>query len=227
MVNVLDTNAFTYAFMDYRGYGARMGEPGDYSLEEIARDALDAADELDWSRFSLLGHSMGGAAIQHVLRAQRERVDAMVGISPVPASGVPFDAQTMAFFESAAGDATVRRTIIDRGTGGRLSGRWIDQMVANSFERSTEQAVGVYLQAWAKTNIADEVRGIEVPVHVIVGQYDGAINEAFARNTWLNCYPAATVEVMSNAGHYAMDETPVALATSIERFLGNCRKTAA
>jgi pimeloyl-ACP methyl ester carboxylesterase len=220
LVDVLDTSGYTYAFMDCRGYGARMGEPGTYSLSEVAQDALNAADELDWHKFSLLGHSMGGAAIQHVLAAQRDRVQALVGISPVPASGVPFDQQTMAFFETAAGDPQVRRTIVDRGTGNRLTGRWLDQMVTNSFERSTEQAVGAYLQSWAKTDIAEQVRGIKVPVHIIVGQYDGAINDAFVRKTWLTCYPGATVEVMPNAGHYSMDETPVALATSIERFLG-------
>jgi pimeloyl-ACP methyl ester carboxylesterase len=205
--------------MDYRGYGARKDEKGAFTLEEIARDALGVADSLGWKTFSLLGHSMGGAAIQHVLAAARQRVQALVGVSPVPASGVPFDEQTMGFFSSAANDPTVRRTIIDRGTGSRLSGRWLDIMVANSFERSTPEAVGRYLVSWVKTDISSQVRGVDVPVHVIAGEYDAAINEQFIRNTWLSCYPGASIDVISNAGHYSMDETPVVLATSVERFL--------
>lgn len=219
LVDVLDTEVFTYAFMDVRGYGARQDAKGQFTLEEIAQDALESVDALGWQEFSLLGHSMGGAAIQHVLAAQPGRVRALVGISPVPASGVPFDDQALAFFGSAAHDMSVRRTILDRGTGSRLSGHWLDKMVANSAERSTQEAVGAYLPSWVKTDISASVQGMDLPVHVIVGQYDGAINEQFVRKTWVPCYPRATVEVMPNAGHYAMDETPVALATSIERFL--------
>ncbi len=38
--------------------------------------------------------------------------------------------------------------------------------------------------------------------------------------TWLRFYPGAELEVLSNAGHYPMYETPAALAASIEEFLG-------
>jgi pimeloyl-ACP methyl ester carboxylesterase len=93
-VDVLDGADFSYAFLDYRGYGARKEVKGSYTLGEIALDALNATDELGWDKFSLVGHSMGGAAIQHVLAAQPQRVRSLVGITPVPASGVPFDEQT-------------------------------------------------------------------------------------------------------------------------------------
>jgi esterase len=39
------------------------------------------------------------------------------------------------------------------------------------------------------------------------------------RQTWMVFFPEAELEVLSNAGHYPMFETPVALATSIEEFL--------
>jgi pimeloyl-ACP methyl ester carboxylesterase len=39
------------------------------------------------------------------------------------------------------------------------------------------------------------------------------------RTSWLLTYPHARVDVLANAGHYPMWETPVALLTSIEKAL--------
>jgi len=38
------------------------------------------------------------------------------------------------------------------------------------------------------------------------------------RVTFARWYPRLELEVFPNAGHYAMDETPVALAAAVERF---------
>ena len=40
------------------------------------------------------------------------------------------------------------------------------------------------------------------------------------RATFGAWYPNLELEIFPDAGHYAMDESPVALATCVERFLG-------
>ncbi len=68
---LVDADTYTYALIDYRGYGARKDEAGEYTLEEISADTLALADELGWDRFALVGHSMGGAAALRVLADAR------------------------------------------------------------------------------------------------------------------------------------------------------------
>lgn len=215
----IDTGAYTWAFMDQRGYGAMKNDPGPYTIEQIARDALALADELGWSRFSLVGHSMGGSAVQKVLALAPQRVRALVGITPVPASGVPFDDDGWAFFSAAANDVGTRRAIIDLTTGNRLSGTWLDHMVSVSLANSTPEAFGAYLTAWAKTDFLAEVQGNPAPILVIPGEHDPALGPATMSQTWLSHYPNIRMETMTNAGHYPMFETPVALVTVIEAFL--------
>ena len=221
MVQHLDTTAFSYAFMDYRGYGHHKGSGGPYTMAQIAQDALALASQLGWDRFSLVGHSMGGMAIQHVLADAPERVAALVGITPVPASGVPFDEAGWAFFSAAAQDAGTRRAIIDLTTGNRLTGTWLDAMVSSSLAHSDVEAFDAYLTAWAKTSFAERIQGQTLPVLVVAGEHDPALGAETCKATWLQHYPNARLEVMANAGHYPMDETPIALATVVEKFLAS------
>src|SRR4051794_38363756 len=79
--DLVDGERFTYAFMAYRGYGGSREMTGSYTVEEIAGDAVALADALGWDRFSLLGHSMGGMAVQRVLAEAPDRVDRLVAVS--------------------------------------------------------------------------------------------------------------------------------------------------
>ena len=104
----LTGSEFTYAFMDYRGCGGMKDVAGAFTMDEIAADTLALADALGWREFSLIGHSMGGMAIQRVLTRAPSRVKKLVGITPVPASGSPFDDAGWALFSGAAENAANR-----------------------------------------------------------------------------------------------------------------------
>ena len=215
----VDRDAFSYVFMDLRGYGERKEVAGEFTTEEAAADAIALADELGWDRFSLVGHSMGGKLIQHVLVQAPERVRALIAVNPVPASGVPFDDQSWALFSGAAQNPGNRAAIINLTTGGRLTPLFIDSVVRHSLEQSSVQAFGAYLASWGRADFSDQVKGNPAPVKVIVGEHDPALGAELMRQTWLQYYPNAELTVLANAGHYPMFETPVALVTTIEGFL--------
>jgi pimeloyl-ACP methyl ester carboxylesterase len=217
----LDAEQFSYAFVDCRGYGGSTGIAGEYTIDEIASDVLDVADDLGWDRFSLIGHSMGGSAAQKVVAKASDRVRRLVGISPVPASGVPLDEDGWSLFSSAADEPANRRAIIDLTTGNRLTSTWLDRMVDHSLSTSERDAFAAYLTAWTQTDFHEEIEGSPLPVKVIVGEHDPALGADVMKQTFLEWYPNADLEVVANAGHYAMEETPVALATSVESFLSD------
>src|SRR5262245_30322456 len=100
MWDALSTDAFTYIFPAYRGYGLSRRLTGTYSMDEIAGDVLAMADAMKVEKFSLIGHSMGGKAVQRILAEAPARVTKLVAVTPVPASGVPFDEATLAQFRS-------------------------------------------------------------------------------------------------------------------------------
>jgi pimeloyl-ACP methyl ester carboxylesterase len=216
----LDGSGYTYVFMDLRGYGDRKQVGGQFTMEEAAADALTLADELGWDQFSLIGHSMGGKIAHRVLLQAPHRVRAVVAVNPVPAAGVPMDEQTWALFHGAADEPGNRAAIIDFTTGSKLTRAFVDQVVRHSLENSTVQAFAAYLPSWAKSDFSGEAaNGASVPVKVIVGETDPGLSASVMKQTWLTYFPGAELEILANAGHYPMFETPVALATSVERFL--------
>lgn len=218
-VDALDTDQFRYEFMDYRGYGERRGSGGPYTLDAIADDVIQLADDFGIEKFALMGHSMGGTAILKVLSKAPDRVTAVIGVCPVPASGTPFDEEGRALFASAAQDDSSREAIIDITTGKRLSYYWVDQVVKHSRGHSDQEAFGEYFEAWADTDHAADVPVGSVPALAVVGEHDPAISEEVVRGTWGTLFPEGEIEVMGNCGHYPMLETPPRLAAVVERFL--------
>ncbi|GAA1573603.1 alpha/beta hydrolase [Streptomyces globosus] len=214
-----DPEGFSYAFPDYRGYGDRRDVEGRFDLDEIAADVLALADELGWDTFALVGHSMGGKAMQQVLVRAPGRVEKLVGVNPVPPAPYAMDDTTLALFQGAARSPENRRAILDLVTGNRVSGHWLDRMVAHSVAVSRPEAFAAYLESWRTADLSAAVKGNGVPVLVLAGEYDLALTPAVMRDTWQAAYPDCRVVPLPGAGHYPPHETPVAFVTEVEAFL--------
>lgn len=225
MLPSIDGARYTYAFMDQRGYGDSKAIAGPYTLEQVADDGLALADSLGWGKFHVVGHSMGGAVAQRLLTRAGDRVKSFVGLSPVPASGFPFDEQGHALFYGAPDNDANCRGIIDFTTGSRLSSAWLDFMVAHTRASCTREAFAGYLPAWEKASFAEELRGCKVPALALAGEHDPALGAELMRSAILPLYASARLEVIANAGHYAMQETPVYLATALDKFFTSVEST--
>ena len=207
--------------MDLRGYGARKDVAGEFTVEEVAADALAVADDLGWDRFSVVGHSMGAKFAHRVLLEAPERVRALVGLNPVPAGATPFDEQGWALFSGAADNPGNRAAIIDFTTGNKLTKTFINGVVQHSLDHSTVEAFAAYLQAWARSDFSAQAKvDTATPVKLIVGVNDPAVSADVVEQAWRVFFPDAELTILPDAGHYPMFEAPVSLATSIEEFLG-------
>jgi pimeloyl-ACP methyl ester carboxylesterase len=215
----LDGDRFTYAFMDARGYGAARGAEGPYTIAEIGEDIVRLADQQGWEQFSLIGHSMGAMAVQRVLRTDADRVRSVVGITPVPASGAELDEGAWDLFSRACNELDARAQVFRITSGDRSSENWVDRLARESFARIDPQAMAGYLESHANDGFHEDIAGKTTPVLVLVGEHDPAIQKDGMEATYLTWYPNASLETIGNAAHYPMDESPVSLVTTVERFL--------
>lgn len=215
----LDGKNFTYAFIDARGFGEAKEASGMYSTDEFASDTLALADSLGWEQFSLIGHSLGGQPIQQVYLKSPDRVRKLIGLSPVPASGMPIPDSDFPLFADAAHEVGNRRIIVDLTTGNRLSPAWLDTFSAQSMTEVGAVAFRGYLDSFRTTDFAARIQGAQVPALVVVGENDPAVTADAMNESWMKHYPGSELIVLGNSGHYPMIETPIALATALEKFL--------
>ena len=215
----IDRSRFSFAFLDYRGYGASRDMGGEHSYRQISSDAIALADHLQWPTFSVLGHSMGGQAAQRVALDAPSRVQAIVGVTPAPATGMKMPPEVAAFFGTVADSDEAGLQIIETSIGKRLKPGMSKDIMRFTRETTSIDAFRDYGGAFITTDFGEEAKAITAPMLILVGEHDGGVTEVFVRSTFPGLYPHVEIEVLPNAGHYPMLETPAWLMTRVEHFL--------
>jgi pimeloyl-ACP methyl ester carboxylesterase len=220
MYPALDTQMFSYAFMDYRGCGLSKEQSGSYSIEEIGTDAIELADYLKWQSFHIVGHSMGGMVLQWIAANHTNRVKSGVAITPVPACGAPtMDDATRELFCKMGDSLESLAMFFMRGTGNRHNLAWARSIAQKSLFGTAHDAYAKYTLAWSKTNFVPKVLGLATPIKVLVGDHDQSITVEAMQQTTMKWIPKAELEVLSNCGHYPMMEIPINLATIMQNHM--------
>ena len=219
MLEAIDPRSCEIAVFDYRGYGTKREMLGAYTFEEAAQDVLALADHMGWDRFALIGHSMGGMAIQRVALTAPERVKSLLGLAPVSAAGSSLLGDRLSLFEKAVKDENARQSIVDFSTGKRLSSTWCATVARDAGNAHLPQAMLAYLNQWGQTDFSAQASKLVLPTRVMVGQHDPSINTVSVATTWLVHHPHASIEEVAGAGHYPMQEAPAFVGSAVERWL--------
>lgn len=216
----LSGDTYSYIIADLRGYGASKDIQGDYSVEEAAADALKLMDDLGHKDFKLVGHSMSGMISQYIAMTAHDRVKSLVLTSPVPPSGFKADDAALAKLKAVITDDEAARAAIDSRTGKRYSAQWLKRKLEIARSSSTPAAMGGYLAMFTSTDFAAAIKGLDLPVSVIAGEYDVPPYRPDALQQTLGpLYPRLTITANKEAGHYSMLETPVLFASLVEKAL--------
>lgn len=213
-----DLARHTLYFMDLRGYGWSRGQSGSYTLEEATADVLRTIDRLGISRFHLVGHSMSGLVAQKVALAAAARLQSVTLFSPVPPTGFHADEAARKALNAVIDDDAAAARAINARTANRYGAGWMQRKLAIARAAGTREAMRGYLTMFTTQAITEDTHRLAAPMHVVNGAQDIAFYRGEAsHNAFAAAYPAATFETIDDAGHYSMLETPVRVASIIEK----------
>ena len=214
----LDTKTFSFAMIDIRGYGQSIDQTGDYTVNEVVADVFDVIDKLGWSKFSLIGHSMTGMIAQKIAAEIPEKLNRLVLATPVPASGMHADDETLGFFNSMVDDDESFKAGMSGLTGARYTQEWGDYKLAKNRQTVNPQAMRGYCKMWARGDFSNEMKILSMPTLLICGKYDDDNLKLNAIEPKLKAWFSNLKRCELNCGHYPMQESPVEYACLVQEF---------
>ena len=226
---------------DLRGHGAS-GKPSDesaYTLPIFAGDVLALADALGWSRFTLLGHSMGGMIAQHMLLAAPDRIEALILMDTAHGrlEGILDEGmieRAIAFIRANGIDAwkQMMESQADRGlsTPADLRVRaerpgYVEFGERKLLAASPAMVASVLGQFATVDDRLERLAAHTTPTLVIVGEQDKPFIGPSERMA--DVMPGASLAVIPDGGHSPQFESPDAWWQALSGFLDRVQQGAA
>jgi len=206
---------------DAIGYGGSERPEGleRYSVPARLRDLIAVVDAVGLARVHLVAHSTATpVAIEYALMAP-ERVRTLTLIGPTPTAGVQTPEEAYPLLERMSSDKAMLAQILHASAphldadGPEFASYLAD---AATLAPLTLPAIARGLDAW---RAGDRTSRLTLPVMLIRGEDDIMLEEKEAYQTLLAIPGAGNLEIMHDAGHSPMIETPDALAEILIAFI--------
>ena len=223
----LPPDQFTSIALNNRGAGNSDAPADDnaYSIEAFAQDAQHLAQSLSWTRFALVGHSMGGATVAQFAVDHHHCLDALSLLNPASPrgrAGTPEQVeQRVAAFIQTRRERLARQNIAavpDAACADSQAADWralLELDMANTVEHRLRGS----LRSLHSIRIDDRLGSIPVPTLLACGGQDDVIALDNMLATFALLARGARLQVWHQLGHSPNLEQPDLVAHTLRQFM--------
>lgn len=211
---------------DHRDHGRSATVPGAYTLDDITQDGLALLDGLGLERVHWIGLSTGGFVGQRIALQQPERLRSLVlmDTSALPEPRLNrlkyrgmFAVLRLVGFGPVIGatkKALFGPTFLQGAAHAEARALWTERIQAMDPAAIIRFGNAIF----SRGDILPELRRLQVPTLVVVGEDDRATTPTKAR-ALAGAIPGARLELIPDAGHLSTIEQPEAAAEVLRAFL--------
>lgn len=212
---------------DLRGHGATSAPMGAYTIDQMADDVAGLMEALGVSKYTLLGHSMGGYVALSMAQRYAPRLNAF-GL--IHSTGYPDSEEAKAKRLEAV--SLIRSQGITRFVDGLVPGLFspdnaaklraeVDRAKEIGYKTPPQGATGAALAMRERPDRREVMEAARLPLLLVAGENDAVVPMARLFTTE---GPHVTKAVIKGAGHMSMYEAPGQLTAVIADFLRGVTK---
>lgn len=207
---------------DNRGHGKSDSPPGPYSFRAFADDAAAVLDAAKVDRVHFVGLSVGGMIAQALAVHHPDRVRTLTIVD----SCARYPRETIGKWNERAALARVQgMEPIARGVSNNVfppafveRAPEVVEGLANLMRQATPAGYALVCEAVPALDYLDALRGVRVPVLVVVGELDRQLPVPLSREMCA-VLPDARLVIVPGAGHFVPIERPAEFTALLEDFL--------
>jgi len=222
----LPAERYTTAAINNRGAGKSdaPADEHDYGVPIFASDAFELARQLEWTRFTLVGHSLGGATAVQFALDHPEVLNGLVLLDPASPNGRAFAGGDAEMTQTIDTLMAVRREQQARGLGGDgilargAANDWL-RLLAADMRAAPEQRLRGSLRSMFSLRLGAQLKTLAMPVLLVGGDADELIPVANMLETWSLLPEGSGLHFWHGVGHSPNVDCPDALASLLQRFV--------
>lgn len=215
---------YTVYTIDARNHG-QSPHSDEMSYELMAQDVIQLADDLHLPEFILMGHSMGGKTAMVTAQLYPDRVEELIVVDIAPKAYKPGHHAYFRAFEEIPFHTFTSRREIDEALMAYEENAGVRLFLAKNIERSDAGNFSVKSNIPAIRKAYEEIIGALQFHHVYQGRtcFISGENSRYLTEEdkpyILQHFPAATFEIVPNAGHWVHADNTVGFLRVLEHFL--------
>jgi 3-oxoadipate enol-lactonase len=203
---------------DLRGSGDTDKPDGPWSMYDLAEDVYQLTEVLGVSRFTVVGHSLGGSVALQLAVDHPKAVERLVLINAAPANGLGLDAAKIAQVAWLTQHLDVARQAL----GSMMPTAPQDELYQAILEDAVTKSVGAVVrntEALESMNLVGAAAQLQTPALIIHGALDPLVNREVAERCHMQI-AGSVLEEWEGIGHSAPVEAPERLVKRLIEFMG-------